>query len=213
MVGPAPEVPQDWCATLDAATRMLDAVVQAGGLCADDAFKVLSTLVEHQSCGTSGAGPTIPDRYWSVTPMPSAQDDEQLVMRGTVAMRAHGRRRLTSARDTANGALSAELTAAIREPSSRPWRDLLTFLRADGLLSPVALAGALLVAAASVILEALLLRGFLDLGRVLIRGDQQVAAVIALAIFVGALLVLDVIIVGGTLRLGRRLEARLRIAF
>ena len=60
------------------------------------------------------------------------------------------------------GALGGQ---ALEEPPSRPWRDLLRLLRADGLLAPVAMVTALLLAAGGLVVEALLFRGFFDLGR------------------------------------------------
>ena len=62
------------------------------------------------------------------------------------------------------------------------------------------------------LIEALLFRGFLEIGSVLGIAQHRLAALFVLLAFVAALLVLDFAVGGGVLRLGRRLEARLRMA-
>jgi len=61
--------------------------------------------------------------------------------------------------------------------------------------------------------EALLLRGFFDLGRALQLTGQRFGALGVLLGFVGALLLLELPLAVGVWRLGRHLEARLRVAF
>ena len=77
-------------------------------------------------------------------------------------------------------------------------------LRADGIFTPAAITLALALAAAAVIVEAILFRGLIGFGRSLF------AVTIA---FSAALLLLEIPIVSSLLRLGRRLEIRLRLAF
>jgi ATP-binding cassette subfamily B protein len=72
---------------------------------------------------------------------------------------------------------------------------------------------ALALAAGGIVAEVLLFRGLFDLGRDLGLVEQRLGAMAALLVFVAALLCLDLPIAAGLLRLGRRLEARLRIAF
>jgi len=109
--------------------------------------------------------------------------------------------------------LSPELTAALEEPPSRPGRELLRLLRADGLLAPTAVVASLFLAAGGLVVEALLFRSFFDLGRELGLVGQRLGAIGVLLGFVAALLLLDLPIATGLLRLGRHLEARLRLAF
>jgi ABC-type transport system involved in cytochrome bd biosynthesis fused ATPase/permease subunit len=109
--------------------------------------------------------------------------------------------------------LSPELAVALEEPPSRPGRELLHSLRADGLLAPAALVAALLLAAGGLVVEALLFRAFFDLGRELGLVGQRLGAVCVLLAFVAALLLLELPTATGLLRLGRHLEARLRLAF
>jgi ABC-type transport system involved in cytochrome bd biosynthesis fused ATPase/permease subunit len=72
---------------------------------------------------------------------------------------------------------------------------------------------ALLLAAGGLVVEALLLRGLFDLGRELGLAGQRLSAIGALLGFVAALLLLELPIATGLLRLGRHLEVRLRLAF
>jgi len=86
-------------------------------------------------------------------------------------------------------------------------------LAADGVLTPVSIVTALLLATAGVILEALLLRGLLDLGHEIGLPLGRMAVMGVLLVFVAALLLLELPIAAGLLAMGRRLEVRLRIAF
>jgi ATP-binding cassette subfamily B protein len=86
-------------------------------------------------------------------------------------------------------------------------------LQADGLLAPGLLGLALSVAAGSVVVEALLWRGLVDLSRDLGLVHQRLGALVALCALLGVLLLLDLGNAAGLWRLGRHLEARLRLAF
>jgi predicted double-glycine peptidase len=209
-------------AALDAATRMVAAVVHAGGLRRGrQAARVLERCFARAREEPMGEGETIPPDYWMARPAPSGPSDEaQILLRGAVLVRVHGRRPAVSsmaswgAENAAGPApLSPELTAALEEPPSRPGHDLLRLLRADGLLAPVALVTALLLAAGGLVVEALLFRGFFDLGRELGLAGQRLGAIGVLLGFIAPLLLLEFPIATGLLRLGRHLEARLRLAF
>ena len=71
----------------------------------------------------------------------------------------------------------------------------------------------MLIAAAGVITEALLFRSLFDLPRELGTASERLAAMLALAVFTGALLLLEFPLASGFLRIGRALEIRLRLAF
>jgi ATP-binding cassette subfamily B protein len=215
----------DWglLATLDATTRMVHAMVRAGGLRrgrqATGVFEAFWERVRHER---PTATQTIPEAYWMVRPAPPGPDGEaQLLLRGAVLVRVRGRRlqhrsvQEQAAADSMGGPapLSPELVAALAEPPRPPGRELLRLLRADGLLAPTALGAALALAAGSVVVEVLLLRGLFDLGRELGLVEQRLGAMVALLVFVTALLLLELPIAAGLFRLGRRLEARLRVAF
>ena len=86
-------------------------------------------------------------------------------------------------------------------------------VREGGAAGPAALVLALLAAGLGVAFEPSCFRAFFDLGRELGLADQRLAAGCLLLGFVAALLFLDLPVTLGTLRLGRHLEARLRMAF
>lgn len=90
-------------------------------------------------------------------------------------------------------------------------RGLLRLLIADGAPGPAAIAAALAVAAAGLVLEAMLLRGLVELGRDLGLVEQRVGAVAALLALGAGLLLLEGGSSMGVLRLGWRLELRLRL--
>lgn len=203
-------------AALDASARMVRSVVDSGGLRRGGAAaRVLASVFEKARAGANdlgGPGGSVPDAYWSVRPGPSdPEEGERLLLRGAVLVRIRGRREDAAEADAPQ--LSPELSAALSEPPTRPAGVLLRLLREGGSAGPAALFLALLAAGLGVVFEALLFRGFFDLGRELGIADQRLAAVSLLLVFVAALLFLDLPITLGSLRLGRHLETRLRLAF
>ncbi len=109
--------------------------------------------------------------------------------------------------------LSPELVAALEEPPARPGMELMRLLRADGALAPGMVLFALLLATGGVVLEALLFRGLLDIARDLALTSQRLTALGVLLVFSTALLLLEIPIAASALRMGRKLESRLRVAF
>jgi ABC-type bacteriocin/lantibiotic exporter with double-glycine peptidase domain len=209
-------------AALEASTRTVEAMVCSGGLPrGKEAAHVLEQLFK-KVCGNTAEGArAIPTHYWSVrTAPPGPNGEEQVLLQGAVLV--HLRGRLSAAQlDAPSGTsqkpigapLSPELVAALEEPPSRPGRELLRLLRADGAVSPIALGCALLLAAAGVMVEAVLFRGLLGMGRELGLSGQRLGAMGALGGFLAGLLLLEFPIAAGLLRMGRHLESRLRIAF
>src|SRR6185437_13540920 len=147
----------------------------------------------------AGDADAIPAPYWTARPAPpDAEGAPQVMLRGAVLVRVSGRRA------GAGAPRAAELAAALREPPSRPMSEVLRLLRRGGALAPGLLAAAL---------AALLLRGALDLGRDLGVFRQRFGAVGALCVFLSILLLLEIPIGVEARRIGRHLEARLRLAF
>ena len=210
-------------AALDAALRMVTALVRAGGLRrGQQARRVLEACLADTPPDTADNLQRLPVAYWSVRPAsPGPEGEEQLLLRGAVLVRIRGRRAVDSIVSVdglseaggAPSALSPELVAALEEPPSRPGRVLLRLLCADGLLTPTILVAALLLAAAGLVVEGLLWRGLIDLGRDLGLTGQRLGAMGMVLVFGIALLVLELGITGGVLRAGRQLEVRLRMAF
>ena len=154
-------------AALDGAVRMMQSIIHSGGLRRGErAARVIEQFADQPK--------SIPREYWSVRRADGAGED-QLLMRGAVLVHVRGRVATPPTQDRA-ATLSAELAAALGEPPSRPGRDLLRVLMQDGVLAPSALTFALVAATGGVLLEAVLLRGLLDLGRELALGGQRLAA-------------------------------------
>jgi ATP-binding cassette subfamily B protein len=210
-------------AALDATTRMLTAIVQGGGLRrGQQATRALATFFARASQEDAGRTDTVPAAYWMVRPAPPGPDGTpSLLIRGAVLVRVCGWQESapapvgtdTTPPDEIATPLSPDLAAALEAPPSRPARQLLRLLRADGLPTPTTLGLGVCLAAGGVMVEALLWRGLVDLNRHLGSVEQRLGALGALLVFVSALLLLDLTNALGLWRLGRRLEARLRMAF
>jgi ATP-binding cassette subfamily B protein len=173
-------------AALDAGVRMLASLVDSGAIGRGaEGARVLEEFLRR--------GKTIPEHYWCVLP---GGEEDQLIMRGAVLVRALGAGE--------SHASSPELLATLQQPTARPGVELLRLLRADGIFTPTVILLALALASGAVIIEAILFRGLIGFGRSLF------AVTVA---FSAALLLLEIPIASSLLRLGRRLEIRLRLAF
>ncbi|HEX8188178.1 MAG TPA: ATP-binding cassette domain-containing protein [Pyrinomonadaceae bacterium] len=216
-------------AALDAATRMAEAVVRSGGI---SRGRQAAGVVERFAARAAGEGEddwtAIPADFWSARPAPPDEDgEEQVLLRGAVLVHVRGMRKDAKAERVEGPAaavgadevtrdetrLPPELAAALEERPARPGLELLRILRADGVFAPLVLLFAVLLAAAGTVAEALMLRGLFDVGRELNLSGQRLGAVGALVVFLLALLVLELPIVNAVLRMGRRLETRLRMLF
>jgi len=215
-------------ATLDAAVRMIDALVRSGGLDTGlEASQVLErfySLGQSQSIsppGSAQAGLTIPDAYWSVQPIEdneSSPESEHLMLRGAVLIRILGRQSkqisATEIEEPVEGRkpLPTDLQMALAEPTYHPEREVWKALREDGLFTPAILILAVALATASVLFEALLFQGVVQIGSTLTSAWQRIAAFGILLAFVIIPMVLEYPISSTVFRMGRRLETRLRIA-
>lgn len=111
------------------------------------------------------------------------------------------------------GGRGSILTAALAEAARRPEWEILQTLRPDGLLKPSLLISAALLAALSVTAEAAILRGLMVMATDAQLGVWRLTLSGGLVAFVLLLLVLEFLIATAALRMGRRLEAKIRIAF
>ncbi len=212
-------------AALDAAARMVEAMTHSNPSLGPRQACDLVQAVKVLAMSTDDSGRSmVPAAFWSVHPaMPGSihglEDQECVIMRGAVLVRAPIGRRLAApttsrtAPSESSRVLSPELLAALNEPSARAGRDLLRMLKADGMLAPLFMGGAMGISAVVVLIEALLFRGLLDIGRFLALFEQRVSAMAMLMIFALAAMLLEFPIASGALRFGRRLEARMRMAF
>ena len=199
-------------AALDAAVRVSTSLTKAGGLARGrEAERGLEAFVARATSDVEDASPSISPSYWFARP--DSDDPSQLMLRGAVLVRARGVRADRPDDEQARRALPIELAAALGEAPSSPGRDLIGLLRADGLLAPTALVAALGLASGAVALEALLFRGMLEMASLLDLTRQRLGALGGLSAFLVLLLGMDLVSTGGLLRMGRHLEARLRLAF
>ncbi|HEX6203402.1 MAG TPA: ATP-binding cassette domain-containing protein [Thermoanaerobaculia bacterium] len=109
--------------------------------------------------------------------------------------------------------LSPAMADIVRREETPPGRVLLDLLRREGTLRPALLAAAFAATGAGLVVEALLLRGFLDLVHLVALPPQRLVALGMLLAFVAALGGVSLPALFGALALGRRLEGRLRLAF
>src|SRR5882757_7446786 len=191
-------------AQLDAAARLVQAIVEGGGVVrGSKCRRLIDRFCEDDS--------KIPADYWSVLP---TETEGELLLKGAVLLHVSGRQpegSVGAVRDAAE--VSPEIAAALNETPARPGWELLRLLRADGVLSPALLLFTSLLAAGGVILEAILFRGLFDLSRELGLSGQRLAAGGALLLFLLVLLLIELPATATLLRMGRRLEMRLRQAF
>ncbi|HUN79981.1 MAG TPA: cysteine peptidase family C39 domain-containing protein, partial [Phycisphaerae bacterium] len=175
-------------AALDAGVRLVQSLVNSGAIHrGQEASRILASFLEDDDL--------IPELYWSVRP--GASEDE-LLLRGAVLVRATGTK-------ASRGPSSPELVAALEQPPTRPGRELLRLLHQDGVFTPTVVAIALALASAAVIVEAILFRALISA-----KPNSSFAALI---VFSFALLLLELPLTASLLRIGRRLEIRLRLAF
>lgn len=200
----------DWypIAALAAATSVVEALVRERSL---ERGEAALAVLEHCWQRTSQAPPTapslIPDPFWLVRPDPSRADGSMLLMTGAVVVRIRGPRE-TAEPIPAAPPPTPEVAAVLNAPSRPTEATIWRLLREDGLLTPVTLILALLMATSSLLIQALLLFGILKAGEEVNLLRQNVVGVVC---FFAALLLLDLAIQGGVIRLGRHFEARLRM--
>lgn len=213
---------EDWrpLAALDAATRMVTSLISAGALRAGASASALAeTMAERVMATNPAESPQIPPVYWSVRPIgevaePVDGNQEQLLLRGVVLVRVRSKydRSVSATNTEAIADLSPELRAALDEPPPRPFRELMRLLASEGVVTPLVLAGAIVLAVTGVLVETFLLRGLLDVARELELAGQRAALLGSVLLFMVLLLTLEFPIASVSLRLGRHLESRCRRA-
>ncbi len=205
---------------LEASTRLVAAIVRAGGLKPGAEAVRLLTALFRQTCESPlDIFTLISPAYWSVSPDPDSADPRQqhLLLKGAVLMRVPGRvvepgSVWGTSKHHGAHRLSPELVAALTERPVNVVRSLWRFLRADGLLAPFAMGGAVGIAAGVAMVEALLFRGIFNVGSLLPIGSQRLVAVVGLLGFMVVALAFRIPLIGEAQRMGRRLDTRLRMA-
>jgi len=202
---------QSWqaMAQLDAALRMLRSLVDAGGLKRGGAILRLLARLLADDLDDSNKPASIPTQYWSVNPVHSDDGVPQLLLHGAVLLRVLGSWSATES--AAPEALPSELSAALHEQPVQPARALWSLIRADGVLTPLALVGVIGLSMGALMVEALLFRGLFEIAQDLNLVHQRAIAFLGLLVFVLMLWTFEVPIAIKSLQLGRHLEARLRV--
>jgi len=214
-------------ATLDAATRAVEAVVRGGGLRRGrEAGALVQSMIDQQRSGAVA----IPAVYWSVRELPAAPGDdtrtedqeppeEQVLLTGAVLLRfagwqkGHSPDELDPEARLRAGKLSPDLASALAAPQVNPRRALAGLLREDPINVPLLALCGLVLATGGKVAQALMLRAVLDLGRDLVTVRQRALGMLLMAAFALVLVLIQIPISVGLLGIGRRLEIRLRKAY
>ena len=213
-------------ATLDAATRAVQAVALGGGVRRGrTAGTLVRSMIEQHQAGTV----TIPDVYWSVREHEAQQEHDQqqeaeqpqeqeelVLLKGAVVLRCAGW--CDGAPPGADkpleaGQLSPDLAAALAAREIKPHRVLLDLIGQDPRNVLLLVICGLVLATFGKVTQALMLRGLLDLGRDLATVKQRLLAMLVMAVFAIVLMLIQIPISVGLLGIGRRLEIRLRKAY
>jgi ATP-binding cassette subfamily B protein len=204
-------------AALDAATRLTEALAQSDAVDrGSEGARVLASLFEEalREIGEGTLETCIPKMFWSAGPVkPDDEGNERVLLRGAVLVRARGVATQVEEGEAEKPPLSPELAAALHERPTGVLGEVVRHLRRDGLLTPSLVAGATIAAGCAAALEALVLRGLFGVSIHLGRWEHRLAALVALAAFFALSLGVELPIASQTLRIGRRLELRLRAAF
>lgn len=226
---------------LDAATRMVNSMVVARGLRRGvEATRVIEECYaqarDDRVRGDAGGQSIVPTPFWSVQPASSARTDadDLLLLRGAVLLKITRSSVGVTAPGAASGKTPMSATSAVHgradeaqaDPAAakdaqpvrvdvpeRPTWEIWRALRADGFLTPGLLAAAALLAAAGVTIEAVLLQGLMAVAVDAELGRARLDLLGGVLLFVIFLLLLELPIAATVLRMGRRLETRVRIAF
>ena len=189
-------------AAFDAAVRLTQSLFDAGGIRkAGDCVRLIERFM--------AAPERIPQHCWSVRPGPEdGEGNQQVLMRGAILLRVRGTKPVAD-----RGNLGMELTVAVSENPLGPGRELLKAIWESGSFAPAVVLFALLIAGGGTLVEALLFRGLFDLTAALGLTGQRIGAIAAALLFCSALLLLEFPTFACTIRLGRHVENRLRVAF
>ncbi len=178
----------------------------------------------------------LPAAYWAVQPLLASREagesEEMLLMTGAVVLTVRGYQPTVSASDKSQPettirettteeptteeatteeakSLAPDLAAALSRPVNGV-QALLRALRADGLLVPMVLIPSVILSALTVTVEAMLLRGIMDVVNGADLG-QKITLALGVFCFMVVLFFLEAPITLLVRRLGRRVETRLRI--
>ena len=196
-------------ARLDAGGRAAEAMIRAGAV---RRGRTAAGLLQSMLAKDQAGEVPIPATYWSVRPNPEVEGE--LLLTGAVLLRFRGwREGSPPGEDAPRAPIASELATEIVAKQVSPARTLLRLRSADPWVIPLLITAGLVFATFGRILQALMLRAVLDLGRDLGTVEQRAAGMAILAAAALSLLIIQIPISLGLLGIGRRLEVRLRKAY
>lgn len=198
-------------ATLDAATRLVQSLRNNTG--AVNSGQIAADLV-----GELFRKPElIPASAWIVQPV--ADQPEQLVLQGVVIIHIDGLQVPSAGVGDASEAEALinidikRLRETLSEGPPEPERYIWGLLRKDGLLSPAFILAGIIMAALGVSLEILIIRGLVEITQQTHLASQRLDAFTLVILFMVSFMLLEWLLSVSVLRMGRRLEVRLRRRF
>lgn len=202
-------------ARLDATVRMTAALVRAQALKrGPESTRVIERFLSDPAL-------VIPSQYYSVT----STSTEQLVQCGIILLQitapiAENHPITQSPKLSISRSLHPSITD---QPTTRPtdpptasvpnFEQVLELMRADGLVTPIILGIALVLATVGVMVQALLFQGILDLTALLRDPNQRLVFLGAIFLFMLILFAVEIPINALLLQMGRKLEVRFRLRF
>ncbi len=196
-------------ARLDAACRASEAMIRAGAV---RRGRTAAGLLQSMMARDASGEVPIPAAYWSVRPNPEVEGE--VSMTGAVLMRVRGWREAPrEGEDAPRAVLASDLATELVAKQVSPARTLLRLRGEDSWVVPGLIVVGLVFATFGRILQALMLRGVLDLGRDLGTFAQRATGMAVLAGVALSFMLIQIPISLGLLGIGRRLEVRLRKAY
>lgn len=196
-------------ARLDGAVRLVGSIIRASGRAGR---QTAVTLLNHFTDADLGDD-AIPADYLPVRQVESSEEDmdEEVVLRGAVLIKINRDALFATDRSAEELAeLEPELKAALVEDPVRPLRELWQLMRLDGMLPIFILGLSLVLSAASLLFEIVLLRGLIDIGLLPLLPRQMVGGIITIATFLAVVSGVHMWAEREMWRFGRRSEVRLR---
>ena len=197
-------------ARLDAALRMTQAVIRAGGLTRGrEAASTVEMLMREIELGRN----SIPDTYFTAVPAARdrelAEDEDQVLLRGAILVRAKGR---SPNQETQSDSPSKDFRGRLLEPRPSALRWVIAQLEGRGLTLVLPLVLTCVAAALAVVVQSALIRGLIGAGRILGLLTDRATAVFMLVYFAVLLLLMELGMARQVLRVGSYLEGKLRMA-
>lgn len=208
----------DWLtfAALDAATRMVSSLKRASALETNSPEKLEQLIQALQNtaieAGVEGALQHIPPHYWFAMPGFESDGEYHCVLFGPVLVHVDGKLPddVIMTQHQALSNQSKELGAALNEQHVPVLRSTTRLLSADGAWLLVSILLIVLVDIFVVVFSDPPLAAILEIREFLNVQAQITIATLALLLFTGVMVIIRLMMIAGSLYLGRRFEVRLR---